>query len=94
MKKLVKKLLKIIATKGSNYDRIIFGKYGSGFCIADMYAFLIAFKTGCPCVDHAIKKLAFAGQRGAKDRLKDLTEARWSIDEAIRIEKIKRRIHY
>jgi hypothetical protein len=37
-------------------------------------------------VDHAVKKLLFAGRRGAKDKLRDLKEAKKSIEASIEIE--------
>ena len=36
-----------------------------------------------PAIDHAMKKLAWAGTRGAKDTLRDLQEAQLSIRQAI-----------
>lgn len=52
----------------------------------DVYAVLAAFPTGSSSVDHAIKKLLAPGQRGHKDRLQDLKEARASLDRAIQME--------
>jgi hypothetical protein len=69
-----------ISTK---YDRIIVGKYGSGKCVVDVYRVLYAFPSGCPDIDHAIKKLLAPGKRGAKDELQDLREAIQSIEARI-----------
>lgn len=40
----------------------------------------------CPAQQHACKKLFYAGNRGHKDRLKDLYEARESLSRAIEME--------
>lgn len=53
----------------------------------DVYDVLVAFGVTNPAVQHAIKKLLAPGQRGYKDAIQDLTEARQSIDRAIEIEK-------
>lgn len=50
----------------------------------DMYTVLRAFKTGCPSLDHAVKKIMFAGQRnGGKSREQDLLEAIKCIERSI-----------
>jgi hypothetical protein len=67
----------------TKYDRIIVGKYGSGKCVVDVYRVLYAFPSGCPDIDHAIKKLLAPGKRGAKDELQDLKEAIQSIEARI-----------
>ena len=41
----------------------------------DVYRVLDLFGVSNPCVQHAIKKLLCAGQRGAKDERKDIEEA-------------------
>lgn len=41
----------------------------------DVYAVLRMFDVADPCMQHAIKKLLCAGQRGAKDAAKDVQEA-------------------
>jgi len=41
----------------------------------DVYRVLVLFGVTNPCVQHAIKKLLCAGQRGVKDELKDVQEA-------------------
>lgn len=51
----------------------------------DVSWFLKAFNVPC-CEGHAIKKLLVSGQRGAKNRMQDLKEARDSIDRAIEME--------
>ena len=53
----------------------------------DIYDVLAAFKVYNPAVQHAIKKLLAAGDRGYKDKMTDLEEARWSITRAIELEK-------
>lgn len=52
----------------------------------DVYSVLAAFPVGNSAVDHALKKLLAPGQRGQKDRLQDLKEARASLDRAIQME--------
>jgi uncharacterized protein with von Willebrand factor type A (vWA) domain len=71
------------APYGNKYDRTIIGKYGSGKCVVDVYRVLYAFPSGCPDIDHAIKKLLAPGKRGAKDELQDLKEAIQSIEARI-----------
>ena len=41
----------------------------------DVYRVLVLFGVTNPCLQHAIKKLLCAGQRGVKDELKDVQEA-------------------
>jgi hypothetical protein len=41
----------------------------------DVYRVLILFGVTDPCIQHAIKKLLCAGNRGVKDELKDVQEA-------------------
>ena len=52
----------------------------------DVYDILSAFNVTCPALQHAIKKLLMPGQRGAKNRLADLIEARQALDRAIDME--------
>lgn len=72
------------AQKPSKYQRIIRG------IKLDIYDLLVAWRVTCPATQHAIKKLMMPGERGAKDRLTDLQEARDSINRAIELEKEKR----
>ena len=41
----------------------------------DVYRVLILFGVTDPCLQHAIKKLLCAGNRGAKDKTQDVQEA-------------------
>ena len=41
----------------------------------DVYRILDLFNVVNPCIQHAIKKLLCAGNRGVKDELKDVQEA-------------------
>ena len=41
----------------------------------DVYRVLLLFGVTNPCLQHAIKKLLCAGNRGVKDELKDVQEA-------------------
>ena len=51
----------------------------------DVYDVLVAFGVENPAIQHAIKKLLCAGQRGSKDLETDLHEASESIQRAIQI---------
>lgn len=51
----------------------------------DVYDVLIIFEVTDPAIQHAIKKLLACDQRGHKDTLEDLQEAKQSIDRAIEI---------
>ena len=48
----------------------------------DVYDVLDAFKVDNPAVQHAIKKMLCAGQRGYKDYEQDLDEAIQSLERA------------
>lgn len=52
----------------------------------DIYAVLSMWHVDDPAIQHAIKKLMCAGQRGEKERKHDLTEAVVSIERAIEME--------
>ena len=41
----------------------------------DVYRVLVLFDVTDPCLQHAIKKLLCAGQRGVKDQKQDVQEA-------------------
>jgi len=41
----------------------------------DIYRVLLLFGVTDPCLQHAVKKLLCAGNRGVKDELKDVQEA-------------------
>ena len=46
----------------------------------DVYRVLSFFKVNDPCIQHDIKKLLCAGDRGDKSMIKDITEARDSLN--------------
>lgn len=46
-----------------------------GYQTVDVYRVLAMFEVTDPCIQHAVKKLLVAGQRGAKDIDKDISEA-------------------
>ena len=46
----------------------------------DVYRVLSLFQVTEPCIQHAIKKLLCAGDRGDKSMIKDITEARDSLN--------------
>lgn len=51
----------------------------------DVYRVLRLFEVTDPCVQHAVKKLLCSGQRGAKDKERDLREAVDSINRALQM---------
>jgi len=53
----------------------------------DVYDVLVAWNVTCPATQHAIKKLLMPGQRGSKDKLQDLEEAKQAIERAIELNK-------
>ena len=55
----------------------------------DVYDVLMAFKTECPAIDHAIKKLLCSGSRGVKSSIQDKQEAIQSIQRSIELEQEK-----
>ena len=46
----------------------------------DVYRVLALFNVTDPCIQHAIKKLLCAGDRGDKSDIKDITEARDTLN--------------
>lgn len=68
--------IKIIEVKPSSDKQVIEVQ-------VDVYDVLSAFKTGCPAMDHAAKKILAAGKRGYKDSLQDKNEAIQSINRSI-----------
>lgn len=67
-------------TTPSKYTRTLKGVQ------VDVYDVLSAFAVTNPATQHAIKKLLMPGQRGAKNALQDLAEAKASVERAIQIE--------
>mgnify|MGYP001232478946 CR=1 FL=1 len=63
----------------NKYARIIYGVE------VDVYDVLVAWNVTCPATQHAIKKLLMPGQRGSKDKLQDLEEAKQAIERAIEL---------
>jgi len=51
----------------------------------DIYRVLILFDVTDPCLQHAVKKLLCAGNRGVKDELKDVQEAISSLTRYLEI---------
>ena len=70
----------------NKYDRPIKSKTDGEIIIADVYSILKAFDVKNPATQHAIKKLLASGQRGYKDIIQDLEEAKDSILRAIELE--------
>ena len=64
----------------SIYDREIKGTR------IDIYDILVAYEVTNPAIAHAVKKLLCAGERGAKGRYQDLTEAQESIARGLDLE--------
>ena len=78
----------------SKYHKSLRVKDGAHLRIVDVdvYDVLELFEVKNPAVQHAIKKLLMAGERGHKDKLQDLNEAGMSIERAIELETIHRPI--
>jgi len=72
----------------SKHGRIIYPVTGSLPPI-DVYAVLDAFQVTCPARQHAIKKLLCTGLRGKGDTLRDLREAKASVQRAIELEQVR-----
>ena len=51
----------------------------------DVYAVLKLFGVTDPCLQHAIKKLLCAGQRGVKDQEKDINEAKDTLERCLEL---------
>lgn len=51
----------------------------------DVYRVLLLFAVTDPCLQHAVKKLLCAGNRGVKDELKDVQEAIASLTRYLEI---------
>ena len=51
----------------------------------DIYRVLLLFAVTDPCLQHAVKKLLCAGNRGVKDELKDVQEAISSLTRYLEI---------
>jgi hypothetical protein len=65
----------------NKYQRKLTNPEGAVIVI-DVYDVLHAYPSGCPPIDHAIKKLLCTGSRGAKDWETDLQEAIDSLERA------------
>jgi hypothetical protein len=72
--------IKIIEVEPSEHKQVIEVQ-------VDVYDVLSAFKTACPAMDHAAKKILAAGTRGYKDSLQDKNEAIQSINRSIAMQK-------
>ena len=59
---------------------------GDSKITVDLYFMLRLFGVTDQAVGHAVKKLMFAGQRGAKSYTQDLNEARATIERALDLE--------
>jgi hypothetical protein len=68
--------IKIIEVEPSEHKQVIEVK-------VDFYDVIDAFRTDCPAMDHAAKKILAAGKRGYKDSLQDKNEAIQSINRSI-----------
>lgn len=71
----------------NRYKRIVKSTSSDGrtACV-DVYDVLEAFDVTCPAIAHAVKKLLCCGDRGHKDKLTDLDEARAAILRATQLE--------
>lgn len=73
---------------GNKYHKTIIGLCGTPV-VVDVYRVLDAYPTNSSSIDHAVKKLLNAGQRGHKDKITDYENAIESIEQAIQLEKQK-----
>lgn len=71
-------------SKHNHYKREI--TVGESTITVDLYFMLRLFGVTDQAVGHAVKKLMFAGQRGAKSYTQDLSEARDTIERALDLE--------
>lgn len=67
---------------GGKYHRGIHGVKG-GYMHVDIYCVLEAFGVTCPALQHAIKKLLYAGLRGKGSLLQDLRDAHEAVERSI-----------
>jgi hypothetical protein len=79
------KYLRRIVLKGPATNDVMEGRY-TYTGLVDVYAVIEAFSVTCPARAHAIKKLLCPGDRGGKDTLQDIVEAKDSIIEAHHME--------
>ncbi len=78
-----------------SFDKPVISKYQldvEDYSLIDVYDICNLADIDDPsgATQHAIKKLLFAGQRGYKDRVQDLTEAMLSIERAIKFAQLSR----
>ncbi len=69
--------------KGDKYIKAIISRDGKSECRVDVYSVLDAFELNSSALDHSIKKILCAGNRGSKGWSKDLKEAINSIERAL-----------
>lgn len=55
----------------------------------DVYDVLAMYDVKNPAIQHAVKKLLMPGERGAKDLVQDLEEAKQSIERALEMENLE-----
>ncbi len=75
---------------GNTYKKVPNNKYAREIkpgVFVDVYDVIYAFTVNDPCIQHAIKKLLAAGERGHKDRLEDLEDIVASVNRAIEMHK-------
>lgn len=51
----------------------------------DIYRVIDLFNINNPCIQHTVKKLMCAGSRGSKNYIKDVTEARDSLNRLLKM---------
>lgn len=67
----------------NKYSVMINGAAADHYDIEDAYRVGKVYQVGDSALEHARKKLKIPGDRGAKDRLQDMIEARDSLNRAI-----------
>lgn len=65
------------------YDVTIYGKYGTGSCVVDVYRIIDACNVNSPQFQHLVKKALFPGERGHKDERQDLVDILHSAQSAL-----------
>lgn len=71
------------------YGIPVWSASGDTGVVIDLYEICRACDVRCPAVQHAVKKLLYAGKRGGgKSRLQDLKEAKTAIERAIEMEEL------
>lgn len=72
-------------SSGKKYLRSIRAADSDAQINIDVYSVLVAFGVSCPAIQHTIKKLLCAGQRGKGDRQQDIQESIDALQRALQL---------